>query len=275
MADDTPIFLFFLALGLIGTGCISGVLAGLLGVGGGIVIVPVLFILFDFLDISPNLIMHVAVATSLATIIPTSLSSARAHQRKGAIDTALFTQWAPVIFAGALLGGIMSKYLDAHALILIFGLIALFVALNMALPKKYILATSLPKNILSRGLLPSFIGMISALMGIGGGTLSVPLLSAFSVPIHRAIGTASAFGLVIAVPAVIGFIWAGWSVPHRPSLSLGYVNIPAAFLIFSASVITAPLGARLAHSLNPDRLKKLFAIFLFITALRMLWRAFS
>ena len=275
MADYTLAFLLVLAVAMLCTGAIAGVLAGLLGVGGGIVIVPVLFILFDYLDIPAQISMHIAVATSLATIIPTSISSARSHHKKGSIDIDMLKFWAPLIFIGAAIGGILSKYLASSSLTLIFGVIALLVSINMALPKKVVIADELPKGVVGKGLLPSFIGGFSALMGIGGGTLSVPILSAFSFPIHRAVGTASAFGLVIAIPAVIGFIWSGWSADLRPPYSIGYVSIPAAVLIFSVSVFTAPLGAKLAHSLNPANLKKAFALFLFITSLRMLWVGLS
>lgn len=275
MADYTLAFLLVLAVAMLCTGAIAGVLAGLLGVGGGIVIVPVLFILFDYLEIPPQISMHIAVATSLATIIPTSISSARSHHKKGSIDIDMLKSWAPLIFIGAAIGGILSKYLASSSLTLIFGVIALLVSINMALPKKVVIADELPKGVVGKGLLPSFIGGFSALMGIGGGTLSVPILSAFSFPIHRAVGTASAFGLVIAIPAVIGFIWSGWSADLRPPYSIGYVSVPAAVLIFSVSVFTAPLGAKLAHSLNPANLKKAFALFLFITSLRMLWVGLS
>lgn len=275
MADYTLAFLLVLAVAMLCTGAIAGVLAGLLGVGGGIVIVPVLFILFDYLEIPPQISMHIAVATSLATIIPTSISSARSHHKKGSIDIDMLKSWAPLIFIGAAIGGVLSKYLASSSLTLIFGVIALLVSINMALPKKVVIADELPKGVVGKGLLPSFIGGFSALMGIGGGTLSVPILSAFSFPIHRAVGTASAFGLVIAIPAVIGFIWSGWSADLRPPYSIGYVSIPAAVLIFSVSVFTAPLGAKLAHSLNPANLKKAFALFLFITSLRMLWVGLS
>lgn len=275
MADYSLSFMLLLAVGMLCTGAVAGVLAGLLGVGGGIVIVPVLFILFDFLDIPMQVSMHLAVATSLATIIPTSISSARSHNKRGSIDLDLLKSWAPIIFCGALIGGLLSKYLASGSLTLIFGVIALLVSINMALPKKIIIAETLPGGVAGKGVLPGFIGGFSALMGIGGGTLSVPILSAFSFPIHRAVGTASAFGLVIAIPAVLGFIWSGWSAELRPPYSLGYVNIPAAILIFSVSIFTAPLGAKLAHSLNPSNLKKAFALFLFITSLRMLWVVLS
>lgn len=266
--------LIALGLGLAATGAIAGVLAGLLGVGGGIVIVPVLFQLFDFLDISEVVAMHLAVGTSLATIIPTSISSARSHHKRGAIDVELLKRWAPWIFLGALIGGILSKYLDGTVLTGIFGVIALIVAINMASPKKLVLAEALPGGPAANAAMPTGIGGFSALMGIGGGTLSVPILTLFSYPVHRAVGTASAFGLVIAVPAVCGFIWSGWAVADRPPLSLGYVNLAAAVIIFSLSVFTAPLGARIAHAINPQGLRLAFAVFLGLTSLRMLYKVF-
>ncbi|HPE62170.1 MAG: sulfite exporter TauE/SafE family protein [Thiothrix sp.] len=271
----TPLYstelLLLLAFGLMLTGAVAGILAGLLGVGGGIVIVPVLYLLLDYLEVPRSIAMHVAVATSLATIIPTSISSARSHHAKGAIDTALLKSWGPLVFLGAAAGGILSRYLASSSLTLIFGGIALAVAINMVLPKKIVLAPALPEGKLARGLLPAGIGTFSALMGIGGGTLSVPVLTAFSYPVHRAVGTASAFGLLIAVPAVLGFIWSGRDAALRPPYSFGYVSLPAAFLIFSVSVFTAPLGSRIAHSLNPVNLRRAFALFLFISGLRMLW----
>ncbi|MGX9355670.1 sulfite exporter TauE/SafE family protein [Roseobacteraceae bacterium S113] len=267
--------LIALAVGLLVTGCVAGVLAGLLGVGGGIVIVPVLFWLFAILEVPQAVAMHLAVGTSLCTIIPTSISSARSHHAKGGIDTDLLRSWAPMIFVGAAIGGVLSKFLDSGALTLIFGVIALVVAINMAIPKTFVISKDLPRGAGGRGALPLGIGTFSALMGIGGGTLSVPVLSAFSVPVHRAVGTASAFGLVIAIPAVAGFIWSGMGVAERPPYSLGYVSLPAAVLIFSMSVFTAPYGAKLAHVLNASRLKQAFALFLFITAIRMLFSALS
>lgn len=263
-------FLTMLAIGLLATGAVAGVLAGLLGVGGGIVIVPVLFYLFEFLEIPKSISMHLAVATSLATIIPTSISSARSHHKKGALDIALLKFWAPFIFIGAGLGGFLSRYINSNELTLLFGIIALIVSINMALPKKITLTSGLPKSKILNASIGAIIGFLSSLMGIGGGTLSVPTLTLFSYPVHKAVGTASAFGIVIAVPAVIGFIGAGLGIENRPPFSLGYVNLVAMALIFSMTIFTAPIGAKIAHKINAKSLKLAFAIFLFITAIRML-----
>ena len=258
---------------LLATGVVAGLLAGLLGVGGGIVIVPILFLVFEGLDFPDATLMQVAVATSLATIIPTSVASARAHHAKGNVDLALLKRWAPFVFAGALVGGLLSFVLSGDALRLVFGVIALAVAINMAVPKQLVLGEHLPRSAVVQGGTAAAIGTFSALMGIGGGTLSVPVLSAFSYPTHRAVGTAAAFGFLIAVPAVIGFVWSGLGEPGRPPYSLGWVNLVAAVVIFPVTTLVAPVGARIAHRLPAEQLRLVFAIFLGLTALRMLWSA--
>ena len=268
LGDAVPLVLAMLA-----TGVVAGLLAGLLGVGGGIVIVPMLFLVFDALAVPERVAMHVAVATSLATIVPTSLSSARAHRKKGNLDAALLARWAPWIVLGAGAGGLLAARLDGEALKLVFGVVALLVAANMASPRKLVLGASLPASRVVQGAVAAAIGLFSALMGIGGGTLSVPTLSAFSYPTHRAVGTASAFGVLIALPAVAGLVWAGLGEPGRPPLSLGHVNLVAAGLIFPVTTVVAPFGARIAHALPADRLRLAFAVFLGATAARMLWTA--
>lgn len=264
-----------LVVGLLVTGAIAGVLAGLLGVGGGIVIVPVLIIVAEVFDIPQQVAMLTVVGTSLATIIPTSISSARAHNKRGAIDRDILRGWVPAIFVGALLGGIAAKTLGSNGLTLIFGAVALIVAVNLALPKPIVLASQPPTTRVGQSAVALPIGFLSALMGIGGGTLSVPVLTMMSVAVHRAIATASVFGLAIAVPAVCGFIWSGIGVDGRPPASLGFVNVPAAVILFSMSVLTAPVGAKLAHKLRARPLKLAFAVFLAVSGARMLWKALS
>lgn len=267
--------LAMILIGVIGTAIIAGILAGLLGVGGGIVLVPVLFWILSLTDFPPDLSMHMAVATSLATIIFTSVSSARAHHKRGGVDKSLLQLWAPGIVLGALSGGLAAKYINGDGLRGIFGGIALMVAINMATPRTLVISDSLPGSKLVNGAISCVTGFFSALMGIGGGTLSVPLLVAFSVEVRRAVGTASAFGILIAVPAVIGFIAAGWGIEGRPPLSLGYVNLLAAGLILPFTVSFAPLGAKIAHTVDPKWIKRAFALFLAITAVRMLMSVFG
>lgn len=264
-----------LTVGLLLTGAIAGVLAGLLGVGGGIVIVPVLIVIVELFNVDDNIAMLLVVGTSLATIVPTSISSAKAHNKRGAIDSDILKGWIPAVFIGALIGGVASKYIGSNGLTLIFGLVALVVSINLALKNNLRLASAPPHTRTIQSAIALPIGFTSALMGIGGGTLSVPILSMLSVPVHRAVATASVFGLAIAIPAVCGFIWAGLGVDGRPPGSIGFVNIPAAVLLFSMSIFTAPLGVKLAHSLEPRKLKVAFAVFLAVSALRMLWKYFS
>lgn len=259
-----------LVAGLAATGLISGVLAGLLGVGGGIVIVPVLFWILTLFHFPPAITSHLAVATSLAVIIPTSISSMRAHNRRGNVDRSLISLWGPTVFTGALIGGIMSKFIPGDGLRLVFGVVGLLVAVNMTIPKHLVISDHLPKSGWINRAIAAVIGFISSLMGIGGGTLSVPTLAGFSFPVHKAVGTASALGLLIAIPGVAGFIWSGLDVAGRPPLSLGYVSLPAVAIIAPISFLFAPMGARLAHALNPRYLKLAFAFFLAITAGRML-----
>lgn len=275
MTGFTMMELGFLLGTVIVSAILAGIMAGLLGVGGGIVLVPMLFWLLSLTDFPPALFMHMAVATSLATIIFTSISSARAHHKRGTVDMKLLRLWAPAMIVGALSGGLVSRYIDANGLKAVFGSIALLVSANMARPKPLVLRDGLPVSKIAHVAISGMTGVFSSLMGIGGGTLSVPILSAYSVDIRRAVGTASAFGVVIAVPAVIGFVVSGWGVEGRPPLSLGFVNIAAALVILPFTVAFAPVGARIAHAVDTKWIKRVFALFLFITAIRMLLSAFG
>ncbi|GGB99557.1 UPF0721 transmembrane protein [Marinobacterium zhoushanense] len=275
ITDYSTGWLIGLALALVATGVIAGLLAGLLGVGGGIVIVPVLYHLFTLLGIDESVRMHVAVGTSLATIIPTSIISSRAHFKKGSLNPELLKKLVPGVIIGVIIGAVASGYFSGKILSAVFATIALLVALNMAFKKDgFSLADSLP-GAAGTGLIGSVIGFISTLMGIGGGTLSVPILSAFKTPIHTAVGTGAALGLVISLPGAIGFVINGIGVDARPPLSLGYVNLIGLFLIIPATMKMAPVGARIAHAINAKLLRQLFALFLAITSLRMFYGLFS
>ncbi len=260
-----------LILALAATGVFAGILAGLLGVGGGIVIVPVLFHLLQFFDVGPEIRMHVAVGTSLATIILTSISSAWSHNKKGAIDWSLLKRWGPAILLGVIGGTWAAGISNASLLTGVFAVLALAVAANMAFrPENTYLAENLPGSPFKE-LIGVFIGWFSAMMGIGGGTFTVPILTLFQYPIRKAVGTASAIGLIIAIPGTMGFLISGFSVPDLPPGNLGYVNILGFFVIVPMTILFAPLGAHLAHTINTGRLKKLFALFLFLTSIRMFY----
>lgn len=257
------------------TGAVAGLLAGLLGVGGGIVIVPVLYHLFTVLGIDEAVKMHVAVGTSLATIIPTSLISARAHAAKGNLDSALLKSLAPALVGGVILGTLISGFVSGLVLSLVFGTIGLLVAANMALRSNpATLAPNVPTGVGRQGI-GATIGTISTMMGIGGGTLSVPIFSAFNVPMHRAVGTAAAIGVLISVPGALGFLINGIGAAERPPFTIGYVNLVGFALIVPMTMWMAPFGARIAHAINARLLKQAFAVFLSITALRMLYSALA
>lgn len=263
--------LLVLALAMLATGAVAGVLAGLLGVGGGIVIVPVLYTTLDVYGIDPSIHMQVATATSLATIIATSISSARSHHAKGAVDLDLARRWAAAMVLGALAGAAIAGAVVSDVLILVFAIVALIVALWMLIGDEDTrLREGLPAGVAQQGL-PFGIGLLSSLMGLGAGTLGVPLLSLFAYPIHRAVGTAALFGLAIALPATIGLVVAGFGDPRLPPFSFGFVSLPG-LLMVPVTIVMAPLGAMLAHKLDRRTLRRAFGLFLLITAARFFWR---
>ena len=263
--------LLTLALLLLALGLLAGVLAGLLGVGGGIVIVPALYHIFGYLEIDPAVRMHLAVGTSLATIIPTSIRSALGHHKKGAVDITLLRQWGPSLFAGVLIGALIAAYVDNSGLVLVFATIAILVAIHMSFVSgDWHFRETLPGGIIGQ-LIPVIVGGFSAMMGIGGGTLSVPILTAFGTAIHRAVATAAGFGLIIAIPGTVGFVIAGWAHPALPDWSVGYVSLIGFAVIVPGTLLGVPWGVRLAHWLKPRPLRLAFAAFLAVTAIRMYW----
>lgn len=258
---------FFAAL--LGAGALAGLLAGLFGVGGGIVIVPALFSLLSAFGLPPELAMPVATGTSLATILPTGISSARAHHRRGAVDWQVMRKLAPSTAVCAFIGAFAARGVGGHALLVLFAAFAATIALLMLRGKKgFALVKHVPQG-RGRHVLGGAIGLLSAMLGIGGGTMSVPTLAACGYKMTLAVGTGSALGLFIALPGALGFILTGWNVPGLPPLSAGYVNIPALVVIAPLSVLFAPLGAKLAHRLPELWLRRGFALFLLLMALRM------
>ena len=262
-----------LTVGLFATGVLAGLLAGLLGVGGVIIVVPVMYFVLNFLGVDESVRMHIAVGTSFATIIPTAISSARAHARRGAVDFALLRSWGPAIALGTIIGATAANYMNGRALAGVFGFIALFVAVDLIIRRNGPLSgdalPSLPSALVQRGV-AMMIGFFSSLMGIGGGTLTVPILNWFSYPILRAVGTSAFFGLVIAVPAAIGYLWGGLSEENLLWGNLGYINVPGFVVITIATFLTAPYGTRLAHAMSPKTLRLIFAGFLGATSINML-----
>ena len=263
-----------LGVAMLATGTVAGVLAGLFGIGGGIVIVPVLETALGFLGVDPAIRMHVAVGTSLATIIPTSISSARAHHLRNSVDVEIVKRWAVFVFIGALLGAWIASLVHSDVLAGVFATLAFLVALKMLfMPESRNLTEEVPRGPLVP-VIPTAIGCFSSMMGIGGGTFSVMTLTLFNEPIHRAVGTAALFGLVISLPGMLGFVAAGWGDPRIPPGSLGYVSLIGFACIAPATVLAAPVGAKIAHAFSARRLNMLFGVFLVIASLRLFYRAF-
>ena len=260
------IMLFSLYLAL---GALAGTLAGLFGIGGGLVIVPVLIFSFGAQGFSADIAAHMAVGTSLATIVFTSLSSIRSHHVHGAIRWDIFRAMTLGIVFGALIGAWTASLLSGPALELIIGVFVIVVAVKMLFgfdPKP---GRSVPGN-KGLGVAGGVIGWASAIFGIGGGTLTVPYLSRCNIKMQHAVGISAACGLPIALAGALGNLWTGWSDPELPPHSLGFIYLPALFGIILTSVIFARVGANLAHRLNAILLKRIFAIMLVLIGLRFL-----
>ena len=250
-------------------GATAGLLAGLFGVGGGLIIVPVLAWVFAAQGMNSDVIMHLAVGTSLASIWLTSLMSIRAHHQRGAVNWLLVRKLALGIVVGALSGALIADQLSTPVLKRMFGVFELFVAAQMLLVSRYQAHFEVPGNV-GLTFAGGGIGLVSAIIGIGGGTLTVPFLVWCRVPMIQAVATSAACGLPIAVAGAAGFMLTGWNDAELPAWSTGYVYWPAWLGIVVASSLTAGLGARLAHSLPAARLRQLFALLLIGMGVKML-----
>lgn len=249
-------------------GAFAGILAGLLGVGGGIVLVPAFFYLFSAAGYGSDDLMQICLATSLATIVVTSARSVMAHNRKGAVDWQILKDWALGIAIGAVFGVLTVAQLRTQTLQIIFGVLVMVIAAYMLLGKSsWRLAETMPQGPV-KYVLSGLTGFISVLLGIGGGSIGVPLMTLHGVPIHRAVATAAGFGGLIAAPSALLFLFT--PATGAPPYTMGSVNIPAFVIVIAMTILTAPIGAALAHRTEPARLKKIFALFLALVALNML-----
>ncbi len=251
-------------------GAVVGILAGLLGVGGGLVIVPMLLAVFPYQGVAPEYIQQLALGTSMASIIFTSISSTRAHNARGAVEWSIFKQITPGILVGTFFGGILASRLPTAFLKIFFICFLLFTASKMLSNYKPPASRKLPGAI-GTASVGGIIGLISSFAGVGGGSLSVPFMTYCNVPVHTAIGTSAAIGFPIAVAGSLGYIIGGWGRPDLPQWCLGFVNVTALFGIAAASCLTAPIGVKLSHSLPTKRLTQIFAIMLIVISLRMIW----
>jgi hypothetical protein len=259
-------------LTLIVMGGLAGVMAGLLGIGGGALIVPVLAMVFEAQHVNPDVIMQAALGTSMATIVFTAVSSVLAHQRRGAVNWSIFKHITPGIIVGSLLGAAIVHVLAGRTLRIMFVVFMFLLALQMS---RGTMATSAHRRSLPSaakvGAVGGVIGLMSAFFGIGGGSMSVPFMTWYGVPARQAIATSAAIGFPIALSAAIGFVVAGWNVEGLPPWSVGYVVLPAFAGIVVASMAAAPFGARLAHRLSDATLRRIFAAFVAILGVKMLW----
>lgn len=265
---------------LLGVGALAGFTAGLFGIGGGAVMVPALFFAFTAIGVAPEVVMHCAVATSASVIIVNGYRSTRSHMARDSVDMGLlwpeawWLSYALWIGIGSFVAAVwLAPRLSSDALTLIFALVALIVAAQFIIGRPdFILRDSVPGGI-APPIVGSSVGALSAIMGIGGGSISVPLLTLCGVPVHRAVGTAAGFGLAIAIPATLGFIVSGWGLLGRPALSLGYVNLAGFALIVASAWFMVPLGTALAHRLEAVPLRRIFGVCLAAVALNMARKA--
>ncbi len=255
-------------------GAFAGVMAGLLGVGGGIILVPAFYYAFSGLGYDNAQLMQICLGTSLATIIFTSVRSVLSHHKKGAVDWKILRGWAPGIALGAVLGVVAATGLRSATLTAVFGVLGIIVGIYLAFGNSaWRLGEVMPTGI-KRLFASPLLGFMSVLMGIGGGSFGVPIMTLFGTPIHRAVATAAGFGVIIAVPSVAGFLLAHPPVENLPPYTIGYVNIVAFLVVISMTLLTAPLGVKIAHAMDPKPLKKVFGFFLILVALNMLRKTF-
>lgn len=251
-------------------GLFAGFFAGLLGVGGGLILVSLMVIAFNAQGFPPDRVMHLALGTSMATIVFTSFKSARSHHSHGAVRWDIVRNTALGLVAGTIGGTAVAEMLRSRWLAMVFTAFVVYSAVNMFLDLKPRPSRQLPGP---AGLQAAAagVGAMSALVGAGGGFVSIPLMSLCNVPMRQCVGTSAALGLPIALAGVAGFLWTGWDKDHLPALSAGYVYLPALAGIVAGTFITVPVGAKLAHTLPVPKLKRVFAVVLTVMALKMLW----
>ncbi len=263
---DISLIIAFLILG-----AATGFAAGLLGIGGGLLLVPFIALLLAAKEVPKELVVHMAIATSLATIMFTSISSVRAHHKRGAVSWNIVKLLAPGIVIGSWIGPWIGKQMSASGLALFFAVFVAFSATQMLIDKKPAASRELPKapGMLGAG---GIIGVLSGLVGGGGALISVPFMTWSNVKIHNAVATSAALGFPIALAGTLSNIYYGMGEPGLPAGSLGFIYLPALLVVALASVVTAPLGARTAHSLPVKALKRIFAILLYALAAYMLYK---
>ena len=259
-------------LALLAMGCFGGFAAGLLGIGGGMILVPFITMVLSARQVPDELVVHMAIATSLGTIMFTSLSSVRAHHQHGAVRWGIVKLLAPGILVGSTIGPWFGKQMNASVLAMLFGVFVAFSATQMLINKKPAAARELPKapGMFAAG---GVIGILAGLVGAGGGFVSVPFMTWCNVRIHNAVATSAALGFPIAFAGTLANVFYGWGEPGLPDYALGFIYVPALLIIVAASVTMAPLGARTAHRMPVRQLQRVFAVLLYALAAYMFWKA--
>lgn len=255
---------------MLGAGLLAGFAAGIFGIGGGFVVVPALLVVLPLLGGTHDAIAHVAIGTSAATIIVTSIRSLLAHAKRGAVEFEVLKAWAPWIVLGCGAGVLLAGHVNGNTLKMIFAMGVALMSLNFLLPNVSgkVVSDTMPSGIVRMGIAGG-LGTFSSLLGIGGGVIAIMVMTLCGRTIHRAIATASGIGTLIAIPTTIGFAIIGFRESGLPWGSLGYINIPATVAIASMSMLTAPLGVAAAHSLPAGPLKKIFGVYLIVIAVIM------
>ena len=259
-------------LALLAMGCFGGFAAGLLGVGGGMILVPFITMVLAARGVPDELVVHMAIATSLGTIMFTSLSSVRAHHKHGAVVWRIVKLLAPGILIGSTVGPWIGKQMNTATLSMFFGIFVAFSATQMLVNKKPAAARDLPKapGMFAAG---GVIGVLAGLVGAGGGFVSVPFMTWCGVRIHNAVATSAALGFPIALAGTLANVVYGWGEPGLPDYSLGFIYVPALLIIVAASVVMAPIGARTAHRMPVRQLQRIFALIVYSLAAYMFWKA--
>lgn len=259
------------ALAIVAAGVVAGLLAGTLGIGGGAVLVPVFYQVLGIVGVDEAVRMHVSVGSSLAIIVPTSISSFRGHLRRGAVDMSLLRSYAAAVPLGVVLASLTAAYISSAGLRGIFAVVALVIGLRMILNREsWRLGADIPRNP-ARFVIGSAIGYLSTLMGIGGGILNNTFMTLFGRPVHQAVATSAGVGVLVAIPGTVGYIWAGWGNPLLPPFSTGFINWLAVLLVIPIAIVVTPYGVRVAHALSKRQLELGFGIFCLIVAARFTW----
>lgn len=262
------------AAAIVAAGVVASLLAGVFGIGGGAVLVPVFYQVFTILGIDQSVAMHLSVGTSLAIIVPTGLRSFQGHYARGAVDMDLLRSFVVPVPLGVVLASLAAAVISSEGLRVIFAVLIFALGMRLLFNRdSWRLGSDIPGNPV-RGVIAFLIGFFSTLMGIGGGIINNTLMTLYGRSMHQAVATSSGLGILISIPGTIGYIWAGWGDPHLPIMSTGFVNWIAVALVIPLAVVVTPYGVAIAHALGRRHLEWGFGLFCIIVALRFAWSLF-